>query len=850
MLRTTLKGILANKIRLAMTALAVTLGVAFLTGTLVLNDTMRNTFDKLFSSVYAGTDAVVRQKAVFEGAQNTGKQRGRIDAAVLDTVSRVDGVAYAEGSTFGYTRIIGKDGEPLGNPANGPPTFGTNWSDSKELNAFVLVEGRAPRADDEVVIDKQSAIDGHLAVGDTFTVLVQGPPQQVRLVGVGKYGDADSPGGATAVLFTPAAAQRFVGETGKFDAISVVAADGVSQTDVSARIATVLPNGAEVLTGAQMTKETQSEIRDVLSFFTTFMLVFAIVALLVGAFMIFNTFSITVAQRTRESALLRALGASKRQVLSSVLLEALAVGLLASLVGLVGGVAVAAGLKAMLSALGFPIPEGDVVFTSGTAIAALIAGVSITAVAALSPARKAGKVPPIAAMQSVFVGSTGYGSKQRVMVGCGLLVVGIASLFAGLFGEVDNAFAFVGLGALVVFFSVSVLGRTIALPLSRVIGWPLPRLRGLTGQLARENAMRNPKRTAASASALMIGVGLVAFITILAASTTASIDATIDRSFTGDFFVDSGAGLSGGLDPGLTKQLNALPEVKAATGLRVGSARINGEVQFLVAVDPSTAFELFDVKVQQGSTSDLGADSIAIYKDVARDKHLQVGDTVPAEFKDSGVKQLRVGLIYGENRPAGDYFLGLAAYEANFSNRFDMQIFVKKAPGVDTPTALAAVKAAAKPYPGAKVLDQTGYKAEQAKPINQMLALVYALLALAIVIALLGIGNTLALSIFERTRELGLLRAVGMTRSQLRSSIRWESVIIALQGTALGLVIGLFFGWALVQALGDQGIDQFAVPVTSLAVVVVLAALAGVGAAILPSRRAAKLDVLKAIVTE
>jgi len=308
--------------------------------------------------------------------------------------------------------------------------------------------------------------------------------------------------------------------------------------------------------------------------------------------------------------------------------------------------------------------------------------------------------------------------------------------------------------------------------------------------------------------------------------------------------------MAGGVDPGLTRQLNTLPEVEAATGLRAGIAQIDGSVEMIVAVDPTTAFQLFDVKTQAGSPDDLGADAIAVYKDVARDKQLELGDTIPVVFKDTGEKQLRVGLIYGENRPAGDYFLGMAAYEANFASQFDMQIFVKKASGVDTQSALAAVKDAAKPYPGAKVLDQTGYKEEQAKPINQMLALVYALLALAIVIALLGIGNTLALSIFERTRELGLLRAVGMTRPQLRSSIRWESVIIALQGTVLGLGIGMFFGWALVKALRDEGIDQFTIPFTSLAVVVVLAALAGVAAAILPSRRAAKLDVLKAIMSD
>jgi putative ABC transport system permease protein len=386
--------------------------------------------------------------------------------------------------------------------------------------------------------------------------------------------------------------------------------------------------------------------------------------------------------------------------------------------------------------------------------------------------------------------------------------------------------------------------------MSSVIGWPVSKVRGLTGGLARENAMRNPKRTAASASALMIGVGLVGFITILAASTKLSISATIDRSFAGDVIIDSGAGVTGGVDPSLAQQLNQLPEVAAAAGLRIGSARIDGSPEMVVAVDPETAFQLFDVKPQLGKPGDLGVETIAVYKDVANEKHLTVGDTIPVVFKDTGEKQLRVAMIYGENRPAGDYFLSMATYEANFANRFDYQLFVKKASGTSSADVLAAVQRIADQYPGVKVLDQSGYKAELAKPIDQMLALVYAMLALAIVIALLGIGNTLALSILERIRELGLLRAVGMTRGQLRGVIRWESVIIALQGTVLGLIIGLFFGWAIVTALHDQGVDQFSAPMSSLVVLVTLAWLSGVVAAVLPSRRAAKLDILRAIASD
>ena len=467
----------------------------------------------------------------------------------------------------------------------------------------------------------------------------------------------------------------------------------------------------------------------------------------------------------------------------------------------------------------------------------------MTIVAAVSPARKAAKIPPVAAMQEMTVGSTGYGSKERVMVGATILVLGVAALFTGLFTNVASRILVVGAGALLVFFGVSVLGRTVSLPLSRAVGAPLPRLRGITGQLARQNAMRNPKRTAASASALMIGVGLVGFITILAASSTASVNSVIDRSFAGDIVIDSGGGLMGGVDPGLARQLSKLPQVSAATGVAVGAAQIFGKVEQVSAVDPGGASQIFDVSPVQGSIVGLDRDGIAVYKDVATAEHLKLGSTVPVLFKDTGQRKLTVALIYGDSAaaPAPRYFLGTPAFDANFAVRYDSQVFVKKAPGVTTAAALAAVRAVATGYSGTTVMDQAAYKADRAKPIQQELMLVYALLALAILIALLGIGNTLALSIFERTRELGVMRAVGMTRQQLRAMIRWESVIIALQGTILGLLIGVFFGWALVLAMRNQGITVFSVPVLSLVIVVVLAALAGAAAAIWPSRRAAKL---------
>ncbi len=369
-------------------------------------------------------------------------------------------------------------------------------------------------------------------------------------------------------------------------------------------------------------------------------------------------------------------------------------------------------------------------------------------------------------------------------------------------------------------------------------------------QLARENAMRNPKRTAATASALMIGVGLVSFITIFAASTKTSFNNIIDSSFHGDFVITSPASFgAGGLDPGLAREVNHLPEVDRAGSIRAGLAEIDGSTEQLLGASPA-AFDLVDVKPIKGSPDDLATDTIAVYRKVANDKGLSIGDRVPVKFKDTGLQQLRVAMIYGENHPAGDWLIGTKTYDANYADVFDFQIFVKKAAGVDASTALAAVKDVAKAYPGAKVLDQTAYKEDQTKFVDQLLGLVYALLALAILIALLGIGNTLALSIIERTRELGVMRAVGMTRSQLRSTIRWESVIIALQGALLGLLVGVFFGWALVTALRDEGFNTLEIPVASLLVIMILAGVAGVVAALWPARRAARLDILRAVAGE
>jgi putative ABC transport system permease protein len=846
-LRIALKGLLARKLRLFTTSLAVLLGVAFMSGTLVLTDTIGRTFDTLFANAAAGTDAVVRGKAVV--TSQFGEQRDRVPVALVDTVRAVPGVAAAEGVVAGYTQIVDRAGKPVGNPGRGAPTFGRNWVETRELNPFVLAEGRAPAADGEVALDRYTAKKAGAAVGDTVTVLVEKGPQRVRVVGIATFGDADGTGGATNVMFTANAAQRLVGTPGELDAVAAVAADGVSQTELRDRLAAAVPASAEAITGKALTEENQSAIRKALRFFDTFLLTFAVVALLVGSFIIYNTFSIIVAQRGREMALLRAVGASRRQVLAAVLVEALAVGLLASLLGMLLGIVIAGGLKGILAAFGVDIPAGGIVFSGKTAVTALVAGVGVSVASAFFPARRAAKVPPIAALRALAVEGTGR-SRRRTIVGVLVTALGGALLLGGLFGKSGNKAASVGLGATVVFFGVAVLGPVFARPVSRVIGAPLPRLRGMSGTLARENAMRNPKRTASTAAALMIGVGLVGFITIFAASAKTSINASIDKAFTGDFVIDSGTFGFGGLSPELAASLGRLPEVGAVSGFRIGQAKVEGTPRFLGGVDPERFASIIDLDVADGSLADLRGDTLAVDAATARGKGWHVGDTVRLSFAKTGERRFRIATIYRRADAGGQYLVPLDAFARNFPSQLDARVFVKRAPGVSAADARRAVEAVTRAYPNATLQDQTEFKEAQSAQINQLLGLIYVLLFLAVVIALMGIANTLALSIFERTRELGLLRAVGMTRKQLRSTVRWESVIIALFGTLLGLVIGLFFGWALVEALGDQGFDRLTVPAGQLLVVVLVAALAGVVAAILPARRAARLDVLRAIAAE
>jgi putative ABC transport system permease protein len=850
MWRVTLKGVVAHRLRYALTALSVLLGVAFIAGTFVLTDTINSTFNNLYDQIYQGTAAQVRAAQPFNPGASFTDQRQLIDASLASTVAKVPGVRAVALYIEGYAQLVGRDGKPIGKAANGPPTLGEAWTDVAALNPLRLLPGgQPPRTSSQVVIDKHSADVGHFKVGDKVVVLTQQHPATYTITGIATWGSVDSPLGATITAFDPVTAARVLGQPGKVTAIDVEAAPGVSQSVLVSRLqAAIRTPGVEVVSGQAVTAEGQQTVHQALSLFNNILLMFALIALFVGSFVIFNTFSIVVAQRQRELALLRAVGANRRQVMASVLGESLVIGLVASAAGVVAGTGLAIALKAGLAALGAALPATGLVVSTRTVIVGLMVGTVITVISAISPARRAARIPPVAALQDVAA-EPRQPSVRRTARGAILTVGGAAVLGVGLFGHTANRVLLVGAGAAAVFVGIQILGPFIARPASRLLGAPLAAYT-TTGKVSQENAMRNPWRTATTAAALMVSVALVSLTTIVTSSMKASADSMINSAVRADFVVSSGAvdGTSG-FSPAIERSLNALPQVSTTAGIRTGMVKIYGKVTSVDASDPVKAAALFDIGVTQGRLANMTASGIAVSTQVAGSQHLRIGSPVAVTFPVTGTKTYIVQVIYSVRALAGDYILPLAAAEANFPQALDMNVFVKLAPGVSAAAGRSAIESVLSSYPNATVMDQTQYKAQAEQSVNTLLNMVYALLALAVIIALIGIANTLALSIYERTRELGLLRAVGTTRGQVRSIVRSEAVIISLFGAIEGLVLGIVFGCAIVAAMHSLGY-QLSIPVTQLIAVAVLAGLAGIVAAILPSRRAARLNILQAVTTE
>jgi putative ABC transport system permease protein len=849
MFKLTYKGLWAHKLRFALTGLAVVLGVAFMAGTMILTDTMGRTFDGLFDTANKGVDVVVRRASTVDAGFDGMDVRERVDTATLTRIKSIDGVDTAVGSITGVATLVAPDGKAAAAGGMGG-TMGTNWVDDARLNPFAIATGHAPTKPDEVVLDQATVTKDGRKLGDKVTVLAKGAPRTLTLVGTATFGDADGIPGSTLVATTDATAQALFAEPGAYDSV-VIASNGKQTPEVlSARVGAALGTERfETLTGAADTANNKADLKEGLGFFSTFLLAFAYISLFVGMFIIYNTFSIVVAQRSKEMAMLRAIGASRRQVVKSVLFESIAVGLVASAVGLGVGVLMSFGLRALLSAVGLDIPGGSVVITPKTVITAFLVGSIVTVLSALAPALRASKVKPIAALRDLAVDNSGA-SLRRTVIGMIITGAGVTAFAAGVVGSGSGALSMLGVGAVVTIVGVFVLGPVIARPVMGVLGMPITRLSGTTGRLAAENAKRSPKRTSATASALMIGVALVSFITILATSTKESVSATIGKSLQADYVIASDNMSGAGLSPTLGAEVAKLPQVAAVSPVRSTAVGVGTGSKQVVAVDTSTIGQLFDVQITAGEITDVTGPSVAIPAKKAAEGGPGLGDKVSMTFTRTGPVELTVRALYDGTLPTGDtdgYLIGIDTYQANVTDQFDDQLFVKVRDGISPAQASAALETALVAWPNADLQDQTAFKDSITGEIDMILNLIYGLLALAVVIALIGIANTLALSVHERRRELGLLRAVGMTRPQVRSSIRWESVMIALFGTALGFLLALAGSWGIVKAISKNEVMSLSVPPVQMIVIVTLAAIAGVVAAVGPARRAAKLDILAAI---
>jgi putative ABC transport system permease protein len=844
MFTATIKGMLAHKLRLVLTSASIALGIAFLAGTLMLTDSMHRAFDDVFAKANSGTDVAVRAEASSIGGDAAHKP---IPASLVRTVRSVDGVAAAEGQVSGgYAMLVGPDGKPI-QPPGGAPTWGGSLPQDKGLRGDVRINtGRAPAKADEVVIDASSAKNAAIPLGSRIKILFQGPAEQFTVVGTVQFAGKDDLGGTTAALFEPATAQRVIGKAGFYDSIAVRAVHGVSNETLAKRIDATLPKGVEALTGQAVAAEQSNMIKQDLGILNTSLLVFAGIALFVGSFIIWNTFSMQVAQRTRELALLRAIGATRRQVMRAILLEALVQGLGASVLGLFLGLGVARGLSWTMSLFGMELPTATPRLQGTTVLAALLVGTLVTLVAAIAPSRRATRVLPMEALRDSTPGAERF-SKRRLVIGLAVTGVGVAALGAGL-GGAPPWLILVGIVAAVL--GVTTLAPLFAGPLASLLGHPL-RSRGVPGELARQNAMRNPKRTASTAMALVIGLALVSSVTVLAASIKASVHDILGKEATAELYVKPDDNQAPGLSREVAKSVGDVDGVAVVSQSGFGRAKFTGQLTSFASIDPRTVEQVLSVGMEAGKPRDLTDGGVLVSKAKADANHWKVGDSVPAEFAQTGTKNLRIdGIFSRKGYFDADYLISLGAHDEQDSRRLDSTVFVKTAAGADADAVQKRVSTALAAHPGTKVLNQKELQKESDGEIDLLLNLIIVMLLLAVVIALLGIVNTLALSVFERTRELGLLRAVGMTRGQVRAMVRWESVIISVIGASMGAVLGIGLGASFVKALADQGFGSMAVPGKQLLLYVALAAVAGVIAAIGPARRAAKVDVLRAVVTE
>jgi len=893
MLLLTLRGLVAHRLRLLTTIVATALGVAFMSGSLVLIDTVNRTREQVFAEVNLGTDAVLRRVAAFDTP--LGPQRTRLPQGLIATVLAVDGVSAAEGTVEGYAQLVGPDGEPVGDPGRGRAARGQNWKLSRTLNPWHLLEGRAPRSASEVAIDQATAADTGFGVGDPVTILLQGPPQEFDIVGVARFADRPTIANDSVALFTTETAQAVVGQPEQFDTILVEADPQLSQTELVSRLTSIVPADIEPLTGEGFAEDNRREVRRNLSFLSTTLQLFAAIALIVGSFIIHNTFAMIVAQRQSEIALVRALGAAPRQIAAAVLTEASIVGTFAAMIGLAAGFGAARLLELVIEQIAFVVPTQGLVISPRTILVSLLLGVFVTVGSALQPAYRASSIPPLAVLRNAALEPerTSWARAATAVLATAIALLAAGVVIAGFTSRPDRAVMVAGLSSLI---AVTAFGPLIARPLGWALGHTLLAVAvvavggslllgglgllmagvierhapataggiaailtgtglvpaglsgfGLSGQLGRDNTLRNPRRTATTAAALTIGVAIVATFMIMAESVKTSVTEAVNQSFSGDLVVDATSLGAGGFSPDLARQVRELDSVEVVSGIRANQAKIDGQTIALRGADTAGLLSVFDVDIESSLRDSLGPTDLAVFSGRAARNGWQLGDMIDVEFATTGVRSFQIAMLYNRNELAGDYFVDSSALEANFADQIDYQVFIRLAPDAGRRQALEEISSIVVQFPNANLRDAEQFARAQAALIDQLLGLVFALLGLAILIALLGIANTLALSVVERSRELGMLRAVGMAPHQLRAVVRWESVIIALIGTVLGLTLGTGFGWAIVKSLADQGLQQVRIPVLQLAATALIAVLAGIAAAVLPAYRASRVNVLDAI---
>ena len=846
-----LKGLMGRKTRAALTAIAIVLGVAMVSGTYVLTDTIKAAFSSVFTQAYKNADAVITGKSAIGNNNNNngGPQTPAIPASVLARVQALPQVSLAVGGISDLAQLVGHNGKVISR-GGAPGLAFSHTAAGQHFTPLSLASGSWPTAPNDVDIDAATASNNHFEIGQDIGVIARGPVQRFRIVGTVKFAGVSSLGGATMAIFTLPAAQRLFHKQGQYDEIDVASKPNVSRGALLAAIRPLLPADAQVRSGQAQAQQQTKDTSGFLNIFQDFLLAFGGVALFVGSFVIANTLSITIAQRTRELATLRTLGATRRQVLRSVLLEALIIGALASVVGLFVGLALAKGLNQLLVSFGIDLPQTGTVFKARTVVVSLLVGIVITMLAALRPALRATRVPPIAAVRegavlppSRFARFNVYRAIATIAVAVTLLLVG---LLAGGLATGTRLLA-VGLGAVSLFLGVAMLAPTLVPPLVRVLGQPAARLGGAAGRLARGNAARNPARTASTASALMIGLALVTLVGVLAAGLRTRFENAVNEVFVANYAVTATNNFSP-ISLGSEQALRQVPGVEVVSGVRAASAKAFGSNINLTGVEPQ-ASQVISVKWKAGSAStpsQLGSDGAVVSKDYASAKHLHVGSPIAIRTPSGAVLPQRILGITNPPKggsPFGDVAISAQRFDSVFQNPQNLYVFVN-VPGGVTAANTRMLSAALAGFPDAKLQTKAQFTSNQEQGLNTLLNLLYVLLSLSIVVSLFGIVNTLVLTVFERTRELGMLRAVGMSRRQIRRMIRQESVITSLLGAALGIPLGVVLALLVGAAIKYAA---FTIPVGTLVVFVIAAIITGVLAAILPARRAGRLNVLAAL---